>query len=223
MLRPEGWDGLRAERAAWAERVAPAAVALGLRPPELEREQWRELLAACYPLHPMTLAALPWLLQQLGQHERSLLALLHGEEPHGLRDALRGAPAHGPTPIYRLTQLYAYVEARGGPGRFDQAQGRRWAALAEARALLGDAFPHMLAALTVVGMIGALEGPAGLRASREQVAFALADATDNAEAEQVWDALDALERRGLIAYRRDLDCYLIRGGGGPDRSRPPGA
>jgi hypothetical protein len=208
-LRPGARDPLQAERAAWAERVAPAAAALGLRPPDIGPGEWAALLAACYPIHPTVLLALPQLFRQLAQNERSLFAFLHADEPHGLRDVLRSAPPGGTPRIYRLDDLYSYVEASLGPSLFGRARGQRWAELAEARAQLGEVSPSMLAALTVAGTIGALERTAGLRASAAQVAFALVDAFETSDAEQVLDALDALQRRSLITYRRHRDSYII--------------
>jgi len=58
----------------------------------------------------------------------------------------------------------------------------------------------------VVGTIGALERSSGLRASQSQVAFALADSTDD---ETVADALLALQGRRLLVYRQHRDSYII--------------
>src|SRR5439155_203439 len=66
--------------------------------------------------------------------------------------------------------------------------------------------PLQLDVLTVVGTVGALERSSGLRASQAQVAFALADSTDD---EAVADALLVLQGRRLIAYRQHRDSYII--------------
>ena len=208
-MRPPQRDPYREARAAWAAQVAPAAEALGLRPVEISADDWRQIVADCYPLHPSVLVALPTLFRQLAQNERSLFAFLHADEPWGLRDALRDAARPGALPIYRLTQLCAYVEATLGPGLYGRARGQRWAELAEARALLAADDPLAFQVLTVVGTIGALERSSGLRASAAQVAFALADATESADAATVRNALDALRARRMLAYRQHRDSYII--------------
>lgn len=205
-LRPEGRDPHRDARAAWAERLAPTADALGLRPAEIGAAEWAQIVADCYPIHPTVLVALPALFRQLAQNERSLFAFLHSEEPWALRDVMRGAAEAGDTPAYRLTHLFAYVESSLGPSLFGRARGQRWSELAEARAVLAAAEPVLLDVLTAVGTVGALERSSGLRASRAQVAFALADAPDDTA---VADALLALQNRRLLAYRRHRDSYIV--------------
>lgn len=205
-LRPEARDPLREARAAWAERLAPAADALGLRPAEIGADEWRQVVADAYPIHPSVLVALPALFRQLAQNERSLFAFLHADEPWGLRDLLRGPAPAGELPAYRLTHLCAYVEAALGPSLFGRARGQRWAELAEARAALSSADPLAYELITAIGTIGALERSSGLRASRAQLAFAL---RDNPEDEAIGDALRALQGRSLVSYRRHRDSYII--------------
>lgn len=205
-LRPDERDSYGSARAAWAERVAPAADDLGLRPAEIGAEEWRRIIAASYPIQPTVLVALPSLLRQLAQNERSLFAFLHSDEPWGLRDVMRGPAPAGELPIYRLTHLFAYVEASLGPSLFGRARGQRWAELAEARIGLAASSPLHLDVLTAVGTIGALERSSGLRASEAQVAFALADVPGD---EAVADALLDLQGRRRIAYRQHRDSYII--------------
>ncbi|MBK9714550.1 MAG: hypothetical protein IPO81_25055 [Kouleothrix sp.] len=205
-LRPGGKDPYREARAGWAEHLAPVADALGLRPAEIGAEEWRQIVADCYPIHPAALVALPSLFRQLAQNERSLFAFLHSDEPWSLRDVALGATPAGEPPIYRLTHLFAYVEASIGPSLFGRARGQRWSELAEARAVLAADDPLQLDTLTVVGTIGALERSSGLRASQAQVAFALADAPDDGA---VADALLALQGRRMLAYRQHRDSYII--------------
>src|SRR5690606_19482714 len=99
-LRPDERDPYSAARATWAERLAPIADALGLRPAEIGADEWRQVVADSYPIHPTVLVALPSLLRQLAQNERSLFAFLHSDEPWGLRDVVRGPAPDGELPIY---------------------------------------------------------------------------------------------------------------------------
>jgi hypothetical protein len=205
-LRPGDKDPYRDARAAWAERLAPVADTLGLRPAEIGMDEWRQVVADSYPIHPTVLVALPALFRQLAQNERSLFAFLHSDEPWALRDVLRGPTGGGELPAYRLTHLFAYVDATLGPNLFGRARGQRWSELVEARVSLSTSEPLHLDALTVVGTIGALERSTGLRANSAQVAFALAD--DPADA-TVADSLLVLEERRRIAFRKHRDSYII--------------
>jgi hypothetical protein len=205
-LRPGARDLYSAVRASWAERLAQSADTLGLRPAEIGPDEWRQVVADSYPIHPTVLVALPSLFRQLAQNERSLFAFLHSDELWGLRDHLRGAAPSGELPPYRLTHLFAYVEASLGPSLFGRARGQRWSELAEARAVLAAGDPFQLDVLTVAGTIGALERSSGLRASQAQIAFALADDPDDGA---VADALLALQGRRLLAYRQHRDSYII--------------
>lgn len=205
-MRPAARDPYGAARLAWAEQVAPLAAALGLRPGELGADEWRALLADCYPLHPTVLLALPALFRQLAQNERSLFAFLHADEPWGLRDFLAGAPPGDALPIYRLPDLFAYVEATLGPSLFGRARARRWAELVEARALLAAEAPPLLHTLTAVGTLGAIERSSGLRASRAQVAFALADDPDDPATAE---ALRTLQARSHLVFRQHRDSYIL--------------
>jgi hypothetical protein len=205
-LTPADADPLHGRRTVWAEQVAPLAEELGLRPAEISPSEWQQIIAASYPIHPTVLLALPLLFRQLAQNERSLFAFLHSDEPWGLRDLLRSAADPDDPPIYRLTDLFAYVEANLGPSLFGRARGQRWAELVEARALLTSADPLQHAVLTVVGTIGALERSVGLRASRAQVSFALRDTRDDAT---ISDALISLQTRRMLTYRQHRDSFII--------------
>src|SRR5690606_11975981 len=56
-LRPDERDPYSAARATWAERLAPIADALGLRPAEIGADEWRQVVADSYPIHPTVLVA----------------------------------------------------------------------------------------------------------------------------------------------------------------------
>lgn len=204
-LRPGDKDPPQATRLTWAERMTVITDLLGLRPVDIPLDEWRRIISDCFPLHPTVLIALPALFRQLAQNERSLFAFLHTDEPWSLRDLLSAAP-DGDLPIYRLTHLFAYIEASFGPGLFGIARGQRWAELAEARLALAASDPVLLDTLTVVGTIGALERSSGLRANQAQVACALADAPDN---RRIADALLTLLNRRMLVYRQHRDSFIL--------------
>lgn len=196
------------ERQAWATKIASTAEQIGLRPPEISPDEWAELVARTYPLHPTVLVALPPLFRQLAQNERSLFAFLTAQEPWSLPEFLLRAQRSrdGALPIYRLPQLYAYVEATLGASLFGRARGRRWAELAAALDGLPDLSPLALDTLTTIGTLGALGQLRGLGASAELISFSLRDHPIDAEANA---AVNLLRDRRLIAYRKHRNSFVL--------------
>lgn len=194
------------QRQLWADQTAPITETLGLRPPEIMANEWKSLLARAYPLHPTVLVALPLLFRQLAQNERSLFAFLTSPEPYSVLDILAHNDSNQHLPIYRLTHLYKYVFTNLGSSLFARARGQRWAELAEAQIQLGDVSHLTANTLTTIGTLGALGQTYGLRASLEQISFALCDTIDDSD---VIEALDVLSNRKLITYRQHRDSYII--------------
>ncbi|HEU4326450.1 MAG TPA: hypothetical protein VFS21_25135 [Roseiflexaceae bacterium] len=191
----------------WGMRLGAQADKLLLRPLDIAPSEWQQLVARAYPLHPTVLLTLPLLFRQIAQNERSLFAFLTSPEPWGLQDFAVQTPRDSvPRPVYRLPQLYKYVESNLGAALAGRARGRRWAELAEARARLGDMPGLASEALTVIGLLGALGQGRGLRADRQSLGFALVDELDDA---QVGVALRLLEERRLITYRKHRQSFQI--------------
>ncbi len=195
-------------RYAWADRIAEIARRLGLCPAEVSDDEWRTMVARAYPLHPTVLIALPLLVRQLAQNERSLFAFLTSHEPWSVQDFLASASFHrdGAPTVYRLPHLYAYVYATLGASLFSRARGQRWAELAEARALLLNQEDTLVDVLTTIGTLNALGQDRGLKASRNVVSFALADSLEHDSIER---ALNELEARKHITYRHHRNSFVL--------------
>jgi len=78
-------------------------------PPEIRKEQFESDACAAYPLHPVTLAALPHFFRRFAQNERSLFSFLCSQEPGGFQDFI----AHTyisvtDIPFIRLCDLFDY-------------------------------------------------------------------------------------------------------------------
>jgi hypothetical protein len=206
-LRPQANDPYIEERRQWAVQLAPLTEQLSLRPGDVSYVDWQQLLEDTYPVHPTVLLALPLLFRHLAQNERSLFAFLSSQEPWSLQDVLLMSGGHRESiPIYRLPQLYAYVESSLGPSLFSQARGRRWAELAEALIRTGDLERITIEVLTTIGTLGALGQSQALRAGASHVSFALRDELDAADIE---GAIQQLQARKHIIYRHHRDSYLL--------------
>jgi hypothetical protein len=200
-------DPYATTRRAWAAHMVPLTEQLEVRPASFDANDWADLVARTYPLHPMVLVALPLLFRQLAQNERSLFAFLTSYEPWSLQDVLLTLPAEGDSlPIYRLSHLSAYVEAALGPSLFARSRGRRWAELAEERARVAGMDSIIQDTLTVIGTLNALGRTNELRASESRVSFALHDTLD---APEVLGAIQQLQVRQHIIYRQHRDSFVL--------------
>jgi len=208
-LCPSSGDPFAHIRYRWAETVADESWNLGLCPADIERRDWHDIVAQAYPLHPTVLLALPHLMRQLAQNERSLFAFLTSHEPWSVPDFLTSVAAdqQGAIPVYRLPHVYAYVSTNLGAGLFARARGQRWAEIAEARTLLSHHSDQVLTdVLTTIGVLNALEQHRSLRASRSIISFALTDQTKH---ESIERALAGLEARKHITYRLHRDSFVL--------------
>jgi hypothetical protein len=208
-LCPSSGDPFAHIRYRWAETVADESWNLGLCPADIERRDWHDIVAQAYPLHPTVLLALPHLMRQLAQNERSLFAFLTSHEPWSVPDFLTSVAAdqQGAIPVYRLPHVYAYVSTNLGAGLFARARGQRWAEIAEARTLLSHHSDQVLTdVLTTIGVLNALEQHRSLRASRSIISFALTDQTKH---ESIERALAGLEDRKHITYRLHRDSFVL--------------
>jgi hypothetical protein len=207
-LCPSSGDPFAHIRYRWAETVADESWNLGLCPADIERRDWHDIVAQAYPLHPTVLLALPHLMRQLAQNERSLFAFLTSHEPWSVPDFLTSVAAdqQGAIPVYRLPHVYAYVSTNLGAGLFARARGQRWAEIAEARTLLSDRDQVLTDVLTTIGVLNALGQHRSLRASRSIISFALTDQTAH---ESIERALAELEARKHITYRLHRDSFVL--------------
>ena len=71
-----------------AEAMARALDKAKALPGTLSKSEAASLFSTCYPLHPVSLLALPVLCQRFAQNERTLFSYLGSREPHGFRDSL---------------------------------------------------------------------------------------------------------------------------------------
>ena len=112
-------DELRKRIAHWAQHHAKAMRSLGaadLVDPEV--------VASCYPLHPLTAMILPELCSRYGQHERTLFSFLASGDPSSAASFLATAeiPNHGPLPSLGLEAVYDYFVTHGSPTAISRSQ-----------------------------------------------------------------------------------------------------
>ena len=163
-------------------------------------------LASCYPLHPMTLLALPEMCARFGQHGRTLFSFLTSREPHSVAEFLDTETVRDPLPTAGLDRLYDFFTSTtvGSGSRHAARLIEIDTAIRETTGLTSE----QRNVLKVVGILNVLSQGGPLRASIPVIRYALSAAaplTDRAVRKIITD----LEQRGVLTYRGFADEYRL--------------
>ena len=184
------------------------AVDLQLKPRQLDEHEFIQLLERCLPLHPTVALLIGPLFRRFAQNERSLFAFLGSNEPHGLQDFLFNQSYDGRSlPLFSLANLYDYINTALGNRLYASRDSKKWAEIASAIQRLPEPSPMTVRLIKTIGLLGAVgEVIPNLKASKQVLRYALDN--DTAEfAEEFADALETLEERSIVIYRRYNDAY----------------
>jgi hypothetical protein len=170
------------------------------------------LLASCWPLHPIALAALPELCERYGQNERTLFSFLAGHEPRSVAsflDSTDWSPGL-PLPVVHLDRLYDYFLEAAANLVSVSANASRWLEIDNrVRDAIGldDAARRVL---KTVGLLNLVSAGGTLRASRSIICHAAANGDSGTKnPEDVAARLNELEVAGLITFRDFADEYRV--------------
>jgi hypothetical protein len=172
-------------------------------------------LANCYPLHPMTLLALPEMCARFGQHGRTLFSFLTSREPHSAAEFLDTETVRDPLPTVGLDRLYdffittAAISSSRHAARLTEVD----TAIREATDLTGD----QRKILKVIGILNVLFQGGPLRACVPVVGYSLS-ATSPMTDKAVRKLITELEQRGMLIYRAFADEYRLWQGSDLDLS-----
>ena len=167
-----------------------------------------ELLAAAYPLHPITALVLPILCTRYAQNDRSLFTFLTSSEPYALRSHLdEFCLDKDCIPTLKLDRVYDYFIEAAGIGLASRPQLQKWV---EIQTLVSDARnsdPENLKLLKTVGILNLVTSTGGLRASRDLVMWAMCDqASDRTSQESISRLIDEfLNQKGILHHRKKID------------------
>ena len=178
---------------------------LRLQPPTLSGGEWDAALRESYPLHPLTLLALPHVFRRFGQNERSLFGFLASAEPHGFADFIaHNHLSAGSVPILRLSEMYDYVVGALGSHLSSHAgAGRLWLVTQDALLRCEGKPPVWAALIKTIGLLHTLGDSSRLSASREMLHFAC----DNYPADDIDTALSQMQAATFITYRHFKAAY----------------
>ncbi len=167
-----------------------------------------ELLAAAYPLHPITALVLPILCTRYAQNDRSLFTFLTSSEPYALRSHLDDFCLDKDCiPTLKLDRVYDYFIEAAGIGLASRPQLQKWV---EIQTLVSDARnsdPESLKLLKTVGILNLVTSTGGLRASRDLVMWAMCDqASDRTSHASISRLIDEfLNQKGILHHRKKID------------------
>ena len=190
-------DRLRARIARWAHVHAQKMRSLGIA--DLADP---EVVASCYPLHPLAAMALPELCSRYGQHERTLFSFLASPEPTSVASFLADTrlPGRGPLPSVGLEAVYDYFVAGGASAAMSASRASRWIEIA-VRLRDSHGLSRRQARLAkAIALLNLVSTTGTIRASSRVLALTDAHAKHT---------LAALEGAGVVVYRHFADEYRI--------------
>jgi len=185
-------------------------IELSLKPAQLTDDGFNRLLQSCLPLHPTVALLIGSIFRRFAQNERSLFAFLSSSEPYGLQDFLSNQHYDGSTlPMLSVADLYDYLNTAIANRLYASAEGNKWVEIEMAINRLTDPPPTLVKLIKTIGLLSIIgEVSTNLKASEQILRYALDDRT--AEFNQEFDdALQKLEERSIVTYRRYNDVYAI--------------
>lgn len=169
----------------------------------------KELLDACWPLHPVTAALLgPASKKRFGQNERSVFSFLASAEPLGFSEILNGLEV-SPFSYYWPAQFWDYLRANFEPTIMASSDSHRWAATVEAIERTESRFsPLHVALVKTVGLIELLRNGSGLAAEKEVLKCCVHPSV----ADLVEAALNDMASASILIFRKHLDAWGVYAG-----------
>lgn len=181
----------RAEQADW-------------RPAMMSAQEFRQLSAGVYPLHPSAFAALPFFFCRLGQNERSIFTYLTSYEPCGFQEFLSN---HAPGDFIRLPNLFDYLAANYEGRIYTSGRARPLTEALERLENTPTLSPAEQDLLKTISLLNWLGEVSPLLATEARILSALVEMPGQ---ESVLRAgLESLKRRSLIAYRGFNQTYVV--------------
>ena len=186
------------------------AIDLGLKPHQLDENEFIHLLESCLPLHPTVALLIGPIFRRFAQNERSIFAFLSASEPYGLQDFLSLQHYDGSVlPTFSLADLYDYLNATQGNRLYTSPTGKKWAEIESAINQLADPTPMVVRLIKTIGLLGVVSEPIpNLKASDELLYYALDDNTEEF-ATEFKNALSTLKRRSIVIHRSYNDVYAL--------------
>ncbi len=160
-----------------------------------------EILARCYPLHPVAALLLPVLCQKVAQNERTLFSYLGSQEHYGFQDGLKRLQQFGDWVL--PWEIFEYFILNQPSMTSDHATHRRWTEVLIALERLGDAADNEIKLLKTIGLFNIIGAQGGFKASLEILHCCFPNP------DTVQPALNALQKKSIITFRKFSSEYRI--------------
>jgi hypothetical protein len=179
----------------------------------------QELIESAWPLHPLSVIALPELCAKFAQNERTLFTFLRSDDPLALPQFIK-KPQLLDAALLKLDRLFDYFVESARSQLMAARGARRWL---EVESRINDARGRSsvleLAVLKTIGVLNLITSGGTVRASKPAIEYACVDdPADKPSRDRIAEALEALVSAGLITYRGFADEYRIWAGSDFDLS-----
>ena len=190
-------ERLRNRIARWAQSHAKAMRSLGIS--EMADP---EVVASCYPLHPLAAMLLPALCSRYGQHERTLFSFLAGLHSASAASFLATTrlPSRGSLPCLGLGAVYDYFVSSETQAAMSSDRLRRWIEIALRLRDLHGLSPRQTRLAKAIALLNLVSTGGTVRASSRVLSLADSDSAET---------LAGLETEGVVTYRKFADEYRI--------------
>ena len=160
------------------------------------------VVAACYPLHPLVAMVLPELCSRYGQYERTLFSFLTSPERSSAASFLATTelPARGPLASLGLDAVYDYFVSGGVLAGISGGRSSRWTEIAVRLRDAHGLSSRQIRLAKAVALLNLVSTTGTIRASSQVLAL-----TDT----HVEDTLSALDAADIVTYREFADEYRI--------------
>ncbi len=192
----------------YAAEIAAIASKAGIAPPGIQPSDFEDTARAAYPLHPVTLVALPFIFRRFAQNERSLFSYLSSLEPNGFQEFIKiheFTPDNPPT--IRLGNLFDYFTRSFGTGLYRHSHALRWMEAADVLERNEELSPLHREVVKTIGVLNALGEFCHLNATEEVVSLAISDSAELSS--ELRAAMASLREASIITYRKFNNTYRI--------------
>jgi hypothetical protein len=167
------------------------------------------LIAACYPLHPLAVLALPELCARYAQHSRTLFSFVGGPEPGTVLNFLQTADSSRGLPVVTLDDVYRYFVESASSMIAGSGEGSRWLEIERRIRETQGLNREEELCLRTIAVLNLISAGGALRASLGAITLTLATGTPPIDSARAGRLVRGLEKRGLVTYRSFADEYRI--------------
>ena len=195
-------------RPGFASEIAAASAKAGIAPPAMQASEFKATASAAYPLHPVTLVALPFVFRRFAQNERSLFSYLSSMEPYGFQEFIKThALSNDNPPVVRLSDLFDYFTRSFGAGLYRHPHALRWMEAADILERKDDLSPLKRDIVKAIGVLNALGEFCHLNATESVVSLAISDTPKPST--ELRAALESLKEASIVTFRKFNKTYRI--------------